>query len=173
MLSLSCFRCLDVLRYGRWTIVERRRDFLSAYSFLHADRLGRGVQRGAAPLAYWGIFSGHEVKREENPLISYGIFRPAEISVPCLHLPFPFVLAPEAPSWASPSVQPIGLASPKAYLDCTRMSEHPACLEILNALLAVAAFFCCLYQRVLPVPFPPVMPLPFPTEVGVMKFLMN
>jgi len=44
-------------------------------------------------LAYWGIFSGHGVKREENPLISYGIFRPAKISVPCLHLPFPFALA--------------------------------------------------------------------------------
>ena len=173
MLSLSCFRCLDVLRYGRWTIVERRKDFLSACSFLYADRLGRGVQRGATPLAYWEIFSGHGVKREENPLISYGIFCPAKISVPCLHLPFPFVLAPEAPSWASPSVLPIGLVSPKAYLDCTRISEYPACLEIQNARLAVTAFFCCLYQRVLPVPFQPVMPLPFPTEVGVMKILMN
>ena len=74
MLSLSCFRCLDVLRYGRGTIVERRKDFLSACSFLYADRLGRGVQRSATPLAYWEIFSGHGVKREENPLISYGIF---------------------------------------------------------------------------------------------------
>jgi len=70
---------------------------VSACPFLHVDRLGRGVQRGATPLAYWGIFSGHGVKREENPLISYGIFCPAKISVPCLHLPFPFVLAPEPP----------------------------------------------------------------------------
>lgn len=113
---------------------------VSACPFLHGDRLGRGVQRGAAPLAYWGIFSGHGVKCVENPLISYGIFRPAEISVPCLHLPFPFVLASEAPSWASPSVLPIEPASPKAYLDCTRMSEHPACLEILNARFAVTVF---------------------------------
>lgn len=88
---------------------------VSACPFLHADRLGWGVQRGAAPLAYWGIFSGHGVKREENPLISYGIFRPAEISVPCLHLPFPFVLAPEA-YHGFPSVQPIGLGFSESIL---------------------------------------------------------
>ena len=54
--------------------VRRKMKCVSACPFLHADRLGRGVQRGATPLAYWEIFSGHGVKREENPLISYGIF---------------------------------------------------------------------------------------------------
>ena len=34
----------------------------------------RGVRRGAIPPAYWVIFSGNEVQREENPLISYGLF---------------------------------------------------------------------------------------------------
>ena len=51
-----------------------------------------------------------------------------------------FPLYSEVPT-ASPSVLPIGLVSPKAYLDCTRISEYPACLEIQNARLAVTAFF--------------------------------
>lgn len=38
----------------------------------------RGVQRGAISPAYWAIFSGHEVQRKENPLISYGLFLPSE-----------------------------------------------------------------------------------------------
>lgn len=38
----------------------------------------RGVRRGAIPPAYWVIFSGNEVQREENPLISYGLFLPSE-----------------------------------------------------------------------------------------------
>ena len=43
--------------------VRRKMKCVSACPFLHADRLGRGVQRGATLLAYWRIFSGHGVKR--------------------------------------------------------------------------------------------------------------
>jgi len=34
----------------------------------------RGDSKGGTPLAYWGIFSDSETKREENALISYGVF---------------------------------------------------------------------------------------------------
>lgn len=116
---------------------------VSACPFLHADRLGRGVQRGAAPLAYWGIFSGHGVKREENPLISYGIFSFENIRTVLTTWAFApatsFSCILKSPT-ASPSVLPIGLVSPKAYLDCTRMSEPSAYLEIQNARLAVTTF---------------------------------
>ena len=37
-----------------------------------------GSPEGQPSLAYWAIFSGHEVQREENPLISYGLFLPSE-----------------------------------------------------------------------------------------------
>jgi hypothetical protein len=30
--------------------------------------------KGGKPLAYWGIFSGSVTEREENALISYGVF---------------------------------------------------------------------------------------------------
>jgi hypothetical protein len=33
------------------------------------------VSRGVSPLAYWGIFSISETKRQENALISYGYFQ--------------------------------------------------------------------------------------------------
>ena len=53
---------------------------LGAYSFMIIFEVtGEArVQRGAIPPAYWAIFSGHEVQREENPLISYGLFLPSE-----------------------------------------------------------------------------------------------
>ena len=35
----------------------------------------RGVQRGATSLAYWGVFSADLSEREENTLISYGVFK--------------------------------------------------------------------------------------------------
>ena len=37
-----------------------------------------GSPEGQPSLAYWAIFSGYEVQREENPLISYGLFLPSE-----------------------------------------------------------------------------------------------